>query len=1071
MEVDRFIKLEKKRRNRVCKQRLGKRGEYDPDIDVYAYDSLQQLISKQPFRAPFSDCGTVEAGVDTKDPTNRYFTRVRHQAQCEDVKGIWKERTLSRINKKDDGTCWTNEADAKCADKYDAQQSACDEDDACKWAMNECFSRETFDGMPTIFPEDWPKDIVRSDIQSYLNEFFTSGRYRPPTHLSLFGMGNRCTPKELSKSVLSMPQVVVASVMKGLANNPDSTNRGLLVWHSTGSGKCHAKDTPILMYDGRVKLVQDIDIGDLLMGDDSTPRTVLSLATGLDTMYDIHQAGGDTYTVNSEHILCLKQRGIGMVTEITVTDYLQLPKGVKSILFGYSVGVDFPTLKVQMDPYLIGVRMGSNLFESIPAEFKINCRKIRLAVLAGLIDAIGVIRNNAYVVRMHTQSLADDVIFLARSLGLSPSCRCKRGVFCCGDTSYEIFISGESMSDIPLQRHARIVRGGNGDVDVSLKKVAITALGTGEYFGFTLDGNSRYLLGDFTVTHNTCTATGVIDAFWETTKNIVFVTSVEASGSNPPSNFHKCAQRFFPRFKQMPLDRIKSAFDKRKVMFFTFAQLAHYLLIANPLKRVTKPDDIERHKNYLNDAVIIIDEVHNVFKPLPNQRLENNAVRKFLEDYNNKRSKNLKVVILTATPGNSADDVVALMNMVRDKKSEPIVAPNLANSKSVDDFTARCKGLVSYFDMSKDYTKFPKVEYQKQIEAPMETKQFLKYIEAYNQEPASARDFDGLAKKDTLERYYKKSRKYANMLYNFEKDMLINEFSSKVPLLLDTIAKHPDQKHYVYSAFFERRGFGGQGIPGIAKFLESQLGYKKMTVTEAGRMTRAVAAGESFPKAKRYVMALSAELAGDRENLNALVNAFNAAINVNGEYVSVFLASQGYNEGVDLKAVRHIHIFEPLLSISAEQQTVGRAARFCSHSDLDLVKWTVQIHRYISTAPMDLSAFNGNYVKDRLDSILMDISELEERLNVIKGERGPTVTRVRDNLKKDILARRVDIRGLKTKLREIEKLNIGNVNMIDEQLMRERVDKARALLQLYDIIRKQAVDYLLLKDFHDSSYL
>ena len=42
-------------------------------------------------------------------------------------------------------------------------------------------------------------------------------------------------------------------------------------------GKCLGIDTEILMYDGTIKKVQDVVKGDLLMGDDSTPRTVLSL--------------------------------------------------------------------------------------------------------------------------------------------------------------------------------------------------------------------------------------------------------------------------------------------------------------------------------------------------------------------------------------------------------------------------------------------------------------------------------------------------------------------------------------------------------------------------------------------------------------------------------------------------------------------------------------------------------------------------------------------------------------------------------------------------------------------------
>jgi len=45
-----------------------------------------------------------------------------------------------------------------------------------------------------------------------------------------------------------------------------------------GFGKCHAKDTPIMLHSGKIKMVQDIRVNDQLMGDDSTPRNVLSLA-------------------------------------------------------------------------------------------------------------------------------------------------------------------------------------------------------------------------------------------------------------------------------------------------------------------------------------------------------------------------------------------------------------------------------------------------------------------------------------------------------------------------------------------------------------------------------------------------------------------------------------------------------------------------------------------------------------------------------------------------------------------------------------------------------------------------
>ena len=54
----------------------------------------------------------------------------------------------------------------------------------------------------------------------------------------------------------------------------------VLISAAAGSGKCHGINTPILMADESVKLVQDIIPGDRLMGDDGTPRNVLNINKG-----------------------------------------------------------------------------------------------------------------------------------------------------------------------------------------------------------------------------------------------------------------------------------------------------------------------------------------------------------------------------------------------------------------------------------------------------------------------------------------------------------------------------------------------------------------------------------------------------------------------------------------------------------------------------------------------------------------------------------------------------------------------------------------------------------------------
>ena len=86
----------------------------------------------------------------------------------------------------------------------------------------------------------------------------------------------------------------------------DTPYNGVLIYHKTGVGKCLAYNTPVLMKTGNTKKVQDLKIGEYLMGDDSQGRKILSLARGIDKMYKIKLENNLSYTVNSEHIICLR---------------------------------------------------------------------------------------------------------------------------------------------------------------------------------------------------------------------------------------------------------------------------------------------------------------------------------------------------------------------------------------------------------------------------------------------------------------------------------------------------------------------------------------------------------------------------------------------------------------------------------------------------------------------------------------------------------------------------------------------------------------------------------------------
>lgn len=151
-----------------------------------------------------------------------------------------------------------------------------------------------------------------------------------------------------------------------------------------GVGKCFGKNTPILMYDGTAKLVQDIVVGDLVMGDDSTPRRVLNTTSGIENLYTVrpfskrHQKArkvyfSDEYVVNESHILalklshrieagkpCMRYANLrdGDQINIGVKEYLASSKKFKHMTKGYRTAVEFPEKSVEIDPYILGLWLG-----------------------------------------------------------------------------------------------------------------------------------------------------------------------------------------------------------------------------------------------------------------------------------------------------------------------------------------------------------------------------------------------------------------------------------------------------------------------------------------------------------------------------------------------------------------------------------------------------------------------------------------------------------------------------------------------------------------------------------------
>ena len=357
------------------------------------------------------------------------------------------------------------------------------------------------------------------------------------------------------------------------------------------SGKCHEKGQGILLFNGRIRKVENIKVGDKLMGPDGFPKRVLSTNQGRGELVTIRPDRGKSWRVNLDHILTIRlvKKNGGCpwdwrTVDVSVREWLTWPahKRRNSYLF-HAEPMEFGGVKTAplLDPYFMGVYLGdgttrqttvsagittmdkeivaelyklatllglririankertaptynivgavgsrkANVITAalrtyglhrlgsgekfIPDAYKLGSVETRLEILAGLMDTDGSLSRRAYDYISKSSRLAEDVAFVARSLGLSAyvkPCRkgCQTGAV---GTYYRVTICGPTWKvPVRVERKKAPTTHHGGDRG----RVAFTVEPSREddYYGFTLDGDGRYCLDDFTVTHNSISLT------------------------------------------------------------------------------------------------------------------------------------------------------------------------------------------------------------------------------------------------------------------------------------------------------------------------------------------------------------------------------------------------------------------------------------------------------------------------------------------------------------------------------------------------------------------------------------
>jgi len=535
-----------------------------------------------------------------------------------------------------------------------------------------------------------------------------------------------------------------------------SPYRGILMMHGLGSGKCFRLDTPIMMYDGTIKKVQDVQIGDLVMGDDSTPRTVMNLSRGRDIMYDVVPIKGDKYTVNSEHVLSLKyscnsyityiksqknkpycvsylnektmtKNAISFATkdeaeihlnkikkkdlifDIPIKEYQKLSKSTKAQLKGYRKGIEFDHQDIDFDPYIIGFWLGdgskrdpvitcqdptilsylrnnlpkydlmlsfrskydygiraidlkneNKLFsvlkkynlknnKHIPKEYKFNSREIRLKLLAGLIDSDGYCKQGMdYEITQKNKSLAEDILYLCRSLGFGAYMKeCKKSCMYKSEkkegTYYKIHFSGIGLEEIPVLVPRKKANPRKQVKDVLVTGITVKEVGEDNYYGFEVDDNHRFLLGDFTVTHNSCSAITIAENLKED-MNIIGLMPASLKnnfiGEKRKDGLLFCGD---PKYQQDP-----KLIDENYTFISSNA--------SNTLQQLNSID--------INNHVIIVDEAHNLTSRMVGGLAGDNKQGRQI--YNKLMdARDVKIVALTGTPiVNKPYEAAVLLNVL-----------------------------------------------------------------------------------------------------------------------------------------------------------------------------------------------------------------------------------------------------------------------------------------------------------------------------------------------------------------------------------------------------------------------
>lgn len=430
------------------------------------------------------------------------------------------------------------------------------------------------------------------------------------------------------------------------------------------------------------------------------------------------------------------------------------------------------------------------------------------------------------------------------------------------------------------------------------------------------------------------------------------------------------------------IEEIKNGSLKTKTIVKTRIK-KHYSFVTYVALR-TKPMDF-------SNKIIIVDEVHNLIGNSGYTSLYKNL----------KSSKNSRLVLLSATPVyDKITGIFEISNLLNYKK-EPIDTTDLfkkyntpgtmlknslfkLTTKGVELLKEKMKGKVIY--MKSDISSFPSVVYPRSVKTlgrfefsinvvPCMMKGIQKEfyegqvsdfsfgaLERVLESISSVVYPDKSIGQEGMEKYITGRTKNTEFL----KEDKVENYSTKLYQILKNI-KNSKGKVYIHSS-----GISDDGVPLIRAFLLKN-GYSNI-----------ISITSDTPE----------------EKIQSSITKYNSPDNDNGEKIKILVGSNIISEGVTLKSVRQVHIYEPGWNYSSIDQIKGRAIRKGSHSRLPKSERNVQVYLYCAFSSnsnieksIDVSRYLLSTIKDKeikkLERVLAKSAfscSLLKKRNIINGQ-------------------------------------------------------------------------------------